>query len=197
MAKKIPTTKKIFARKYLLLALGVVVVVLAGLIASGLRSSSKTTVNPSPSTQPTNSTSPSPSGTSKSPSNGSVSTQGTPTPVPTSASAAFPAPTGQILNKGEVKLSVTNDADQYGSGMDSTCETVAGATCGFEIISANGTIKTLPAKVASANNGIYGIDTQWNVKTLGLSVGTWKVHAVATKNGQTVKSADWQLKVTE
>ncbi|HVQ45021.1 MAG TPA: hypothetical protein VMT30_08775 [Candidatus Saccharimonadia bacterium] len=80
--------------------------------------------------------------------------------------------------------------------MDSTCETVAGASCGFELTSATGQTKTLAAKPASAGNGVYVVEIQWDAKAVGLTAGTWKIHAVATKDGQTAKSADWQLTVT-
>jgi len=139
---------------------------------------------------------------SSSPSNPpSASTTSPPTsPAVTSAptpATSLPTPTGQVLNKPEVHLSESDPGTQYGSGMDSTCQTIAGASCGIELTSSTGQVKTVAAKQVVAMNGTYGVDLTWDVKVLNLSVGTWSARAVATKDGQTAKSNAWPLTVTQ
>lgn len=91
------------------------------------------------------------------------------------------APTGTFVSNHHVSLSNNNQL-----GMQSDCTTTAGATC--KITFTNGGItKSLAIKTTDVGGAAYW---SWNVKDLGLGIGSWQVSAVATLSNQTQTSTD-------
>lgn len=195
MPKKLPKHRlSLSQRQQILIGAALIIAVALLVVWQSQRAKSTAPKTPSPSIT----ASPSPSSTSIATPTPTSPPQGTapPTAAPT-PSSSLPKPTGQMLNKPEVHLNESNAASQYGSGMDSTCQTVAGASCGLEITSDKGVVKSIAPKPTVENNGLYVLQIIWDAKNLGLTPGIWQVRAVATKNGQTSKSAPESLKVTQ
>ncbi|HET7713093.1 MAG TPA: hypothetical protein VFK94_00820, partial [Patescibacteria group bacterium] len=101
-----------------------------------------------------------------------------PSPPPPSSSGSLPSPTGQVLNKNLIRLSSTEP--QYDPNMNSTCQTLVGATCGVRATLGSKVIN-IPA-VAVDDRGVASID--WNAKAAGLTPGVWDIQVVATKDGK-------------
>ena len=101
-------------------------------------------------------------------------------------------PTGQLLNKSTISLNSTNP--QNSPAMDSTCNSVAGATCEIHATLGSTTIVVAPA--AMVDSATYGVDVPWNAKDKGLTSGTWTITAVAKKDGQSSTSESAHLTVT-
>lgn len=90
-------------------------------------------------------------------------------------------PTGTFVSNHHVSLS---DSSQL--SVQSDCTTTPGIAC--KITFANGSItKNLAAKTTDAGGAAYW---SWNVKDLGLTVGSWQVSAIATVGSQTQTSID-------
>lgn len=88
------------------------------------------------------------------------------------------APAGTFVSNHRPSLSA-ND------GQSSNCTTSAGATCQITFTK-DGATKSLAAQTTDRAGTTYW---SWKPQDIGLSVGTWKIQAVATLNGQT-KTAD-------
>jgi hypothetical protein len=75
----------------------------------------------------------------------------------------------------------------------STCNTSAGAVCLLQFT--NGSqIKKLDPRTTNANGAAIWY---WDVKTAGLSAGSWTITAIATLNGQTKTADDVQPLVVQ
>ena len=125
-----------------------------------------------------------------------TTTHATPPPAPTDPqynSTTLAKPT-QTFNKSHTPISL-NETDQskpdYPS-LDSTCQSLAGATC--EIHAVNGTTDVLVAGPVTITD-TTGVDLPWNAKTKGLSAGVWQIIAIAKANGQTASSEPVNLTV--
>lgn len=106
-------------------------------------------------------------------------------------SSSIPEPTGQLLSKHRVSLSSTSP--ETGPDENSTCQTVTGATCDIKLTGPDGSVKYLGAQSVDAQGGAV---FEWNAKNIGLSVGRWKVEAVATKDGSFATSDPDYLEVS-
>ena len=121
---------------------------------------------------------------------------------PSTATSTQPNPpaqtkTGQTttsIGKPTVTLSNHNVSLSGSTTEDSTCQTVAGATCDIRLTGPNGAVKTLGVK---AVDGYGGADFVWDVKKEGLAAGQWQVQAVASKGGDTEVSAAENLTVSQ
>ena len=98
------------------------------------------------------------------------------------------------IGKPTVTLSNHNVSLSGSTTEDSTCQTVAGATCDIRLSGPNGVTKTLGAKSVDAYGGA---DFVWDVKSQGLTPGQWQVQAVASKGGDTEVSAAEVLTVRQ
>lgn len=98
-------------------------------------------------------------------------------------------PTGTFVSNHHVSLS---DSSQL--NVQSDCTTTPGITC--KITFTNGSVtKSLTAKTTDAGGAAYW---SWNVKDLGLTVGSWQVSAVAATGSQTQTSTDaMRLEITQ
>jgi hypothetical protein len=134
--------------------------------------------------------------TSTTPGSGNASSTGTTTAQsdPKYNSSTLAAPT-QTFNKSHtpVSLSQTDSNQPDYPSLDSTCMTVATATCEIHA-TLSGTAKTVagPTTVTDASTGV---DLPWNAKTVGLTPGTWTITAVAKLGTQTAASSTTTLEV--
>ena len=127
---------------------------------------------------------------------GSNGTSNTTSPSPTPSPSTDPqhnstnlAKPTQSINKSHsyVSLSATDQTDpQHSPSMDSTCTSVAGATC--EILATLGSTVITVVSATPVDAATLGIDVAWNAKDKGLTPGTWVITAVAKKDGQTATS---------
>ncbi len=99
------------------------------------------------------------------------------TPTATPKTQTLPKPTGQLLSNHSVSLSGNSDEE-------SACQTVVGAKCNIKLTGPGGGIYLGAQSVDSNGATIF----DWNAKQRHLTVGQWKVEAIATKNGQTATS---------
>ncbi len=111
------------------------------------------------------------------------------TPAPSTETPKSPGtpsslldPNGTLVSNHRPNLSgsPTNRQEQ------SACNTTPGATCSI-IFTKDGITKTLEAKQADSNGAVIW---NWDVKTAGFTVGSWKITAVATLKGQTKSASD-------
>ncbi|MFI5240691.1 MAG: hypothetical protein ACHQUB_03210 [Candidatus Saccharimonadia bacterium] len=116
-----------------------------------------------------------------SPSSGQVAS--TPSTDPQYNSSTLAVPT-QYLNKSTISLSSNSPSDS--PQMDSTCNSVANATCAIHATMGQTTIVVVPP--TSVDPTSYAVEAQWNAKDLGLTPGVWVISAVASLNGQTSTS---------
>jgi hypothetical protein len=111
----------------------------------------------------------------------------TPTPIsnpshPVSTSLA--APTETLNNDGGTACGSQSCAE------DSTCNTVAGASCYIEATKGSQTIVVTKTEVTDSSGGV---DLPWSASQL--SSGSWNIEAVATYNGSKATSDPEQLTV--
>ncbi|GEM_PF-2313209 len=106
---------------------------------------------------------------------------------PTPSTAKVQQPTGQLLNTHSVSLSsgITS--------IDSTCNSVSGATCAIRATRGAETITVGTATTLS--DGSNGLEIIWDAKKL--SKGTWIIRAVASKGSQEAQSDPDSLVVVE
>lgn len=97
----------------------------------------------------------------------------------TPPSTNLPAPSGTFISAHHVTLSSA-------PLLNSTCNTVVGATCEIQF-SKDGVTKSLTAK-ASDKDGTVSWD--WKLQDIGLTQGTWQIEAIATLNGQIQTAQD-------
>jgi cytoskeletal protein RodZ len=109
-------------------------------------------------------------------------------PAPTDPqynSSTLAKPGGQLLSNHHISLTGTTDSTKPTES--STCTTVTGATCTIRLTGPNGTVKyATDSPVAVNGQGV--VTFEWNAQTRGLTVGQWKVEAVAAKGNQTAVS---------
>lgn len=96
-------------------------------------------------------------------------------------------PIGPENNVSSVSLAGT-------TAMESTCRSVAGASCRIDATMGTTTITVGPTKSISGGAS-DGAVFDWNANKL--TTGTWSIVAVATKDAQTVKSDPQTLEVTK
>lgn len=102
------------------------------------------------------------------------------------ATSTLAKPLGQILNNSAIRQSDESTA------MESTCRSVAGAVCYVRAQMAGTTIILSDSKTIPEGSS-DGVIFDWDAKKL--SVGTWQVQLVASKNGQTSLSDSATLEV--
>jgi hypothetical protein len=100
----------------------------------------------------------------------------TPQPLPTSKGPE--APFGDFISNHHPNL----DSAPAPSAVESVCNTTPGAQCQLSFTNMDGVIKTLEIRTT---DGTGAAMWSWDVKTAGFTVGTWKIKAIATLNGQT------------
>ena len=109
-------------------------------------------------------------------------------PTPPSSpnpSSGIPKPTGQITNS-------YPNAVSYNDNIETTCQTVTGASCDLSVTGPDGTVKLLGAKPADQNGAVL---FEWQPKQLGFSAGSWKLALVATKDGASTSGDSYNLTV--
>lgn len=163
-------------KRTLIILISTVVVLLAGGIFVLVEHNKKSTIQANQSqTQ------------SKNPGGATTQTATTPDTNNTATTTrSLPTPTGQILSSATTSLS-------SGAMLESTCQTVSGATCDLKLTSPDGTIKYVGAKPVDSSGQVL---FDWSAKQIGLSTGTWKVQAITQKDGQTAESPSYNLTVT-
>lgn len=171
----------------------IVVVILAAAVALAVaqhRKAADLTVKPSTSASPT----PTVQGPGKtgSAAAGPGSAGATPTASPTTISNPS-HPTGQSL---AVPTLIENSATvslSGATGMESTCQSVPGATC-YVQASMGGKIIKVTSAMTIPDSGADGVILNWDAKQL--TVGAWTMEAIASLNGQTATSASQILTVS-
>lgn len=79
------------------------------------------------------------------------------------------------------------------TGMESTCRSVAGASCYIQATKGSQVITVSVSKTIGSDSASDGVVLDWDANKL--STGTWSIQAVATKDGQTAISDAQNLKV--
>jgi hypothetical protein len=111
-----------------------------------------------------------------------------PTPSPSSekdnqsSSAALIQPSGAFVSNHKPNLG----GSPAPSSEQSVCNTTPGAKCSITFTKDSIT-KTLESKVADSSGSVYW---SWDVKSLGLSAGSWEIAATSSLNSQTLTSKD-------
>ena len=80
------------------------------------------------------------------------------------------------------------------SSMESTCQSVPGASCVIQA-TMDGKTLTVSQEQTISSSDITGVILNWSADQL--SVGNWQIRAVATYQGQTAASVPEQLTVTD
>lgn len=83
------------------------------------------------------------------------------------------APTGTFISNHTINLS---DISQL--SVQSDCTTTPGIECTITF-SQGSSVKSLPTKTTDAGGAAYW---SWNIKDLGLTLGTWQIKATASSN---------------
>lgn len=92
------------------------------------------------------------------------------------------APAGTFVSNHRPNLSGSPAPSQE----NSTCTTTPGAECYIQFEN-DGVIKLLPAQVTDSNGNT---SWDWDVKSLGLSQGSWTITAIAKNGAKTNSSGD-------
>lgn len=132
--------------------------------------------------------SPNPSATS---SNGSHTSSGQKNPGPNSGSTSGSTPqssTNEAPATPYGALVSNHKPGQNGTGTteQSECITTPGARCYIKFTQ-GGIVKTLPAQTLDPSGATFWT---WDVKSAGLTSGSWQITAVATLNNQTKTTTD-------
>ncbi|HVV25583.1 MAG TPA: hypothetical protein VHC21_00935 [Candidatus Saccharimonadales bacterium] len=98
-------------------------------------------------------------------------------------------PTGEFISNHSPNLSGSPAPNTESS----VCNTTPGATCQITF-TMDSTTRSLPAKTADANGSVFW---SWNLQSVGLTAGSWKVQAIASQNGQTKTASDAMLLVVK
>lgn len=101
-----------------------------------------------------------------------------------SSGAAPMTPSGNFVSNHHPNLS----GSPAPSLEQSVCNTTTGATCQITFTK-DGITKSLDSTPTDRGGAAYW---SWDIKSLGLSVGSWKVTATTTLNGQTATASDTQ-----
>ncbi len=121
--------------------------------------------------------------TSTTPSTAQATTQTNPS-HPTSST--LPKPIGPTNNVSSINLSGS-------TGMESVCRSVAGASCYIRATKNSTVITVSQAKLVGSDAYSDGVILNWDAKQL--SIGNWRIQAVASKDGQTAASDPQSLEV--
>lgn len=130
-----------------------------------------------PSTGPTNSQNESSTGQEQP--KPSTEKQNTPAEPTSSGDTNLTIPYGTFVSNHKPSLSSS-------ASEQSVCMTTPGANCSIKFTS-NGITKTLEAKTADSNGAVYW---DWDVKTAGLSEGSWEITATATSGAVSKSTTD-------
>ncbi len=109
-----------------------------------------------------------------------------PVPNPSHPVSSLAKPIGPNNNTGTVSLSGA-------TGMESVCRSVSGASCYIQASKDGKTIKVSVAKTVGSDTASDGVILDWDANQL--TVGTWIIQAVASKDGQTASSDPQTLRV--
>lgn len=105
-------------------------------------------------------------------------------PAPSPTSSVQPAkPTGQFISNHHPSLSGKNGIPNTET---STCSTTPGVDCQIRFTSGSVT-KSLSAQKTDGNGNVIW---NWKLQDIGLTVGTWKVTAVAINGGKAASAQD-------
>ncbi len=99
-----------------------------------------------------------------------------------SADTTLLVPSGDFVSNHSPNLSNSPAPNE----ISSVCTTTPGATCTITFTK-DGVTKSLPQQTTDRGGSTYW---DWKLQTVGLTVGTWQINAVATLNGQTKSAAD-------
>lgn len=189
------TLKKPSKRKKILLAIGILILAIlvvglleitnktyffhdrkavSGTIQSKPTTDEKASVPSEKETDPTTTSPQNPSTTdpAESPKEGDTPS----TPLPTGAAPV--APYGNFVSNHSPNL----DGKPAPSSIESVCNTSPGARCRLEFTNKDGVVKNLEARTADSSGGAFW---SWDINQAGLTVGTWKIKAIAEMNNQT------------
>lgn len=103
-------------------------------------------------------------------------------------SSSLAKPIGPNNNTSRVSLSGA-------SGMESTCRSVPGASCYIQATKGSQVITVSDTKTIGSDPTSDGVVFDWDANKL--SVGTWSIRAVASKDGSSASSDPQSLEVTQ
>lgn len=172
--------------RWLIVSVTVIVVLLSGTAYMLLRNSSKgKTVETIPSTSSNTGSSQKSEPVASNPvKDNSQSQTATQKDIQASSGTNLTKPSGQFVSNHHPSLS--GSKEMYSES--SVCNTTPGASC-YITFTMGSLIKKLGAQLADTNGAVYW---DWDIKTAGLSQGTWTINAVASLNGQTLSAQDSQ-----
>jgi hypothetical protein len=93
------------------------------------------------------------------------------------------APSGAFVSFHDPSISGSSTPNQ----LQSSCISTPGASCTIEFTNNTGVTESLPSQVI---DGTGHTTWSWKVQDLGLTVGSWKITAIATLNGQSKSTND-------
>jgi hypothetical protein len=178
-----------YIRTHWLLA-GVLAVLLAGGTAYAVFHEPAKSVETIPSTSPNqtsdSATKNSSSGSDKTTSSENNSPSSTDSQKDTQASSGTKLikPGGQFVSNHHASLSGSSEM----MGEASVCNTTPGASCSITF-SMGSLVKKLETQTADSSGSTYW---NWDIKSAGLSQGTWTITATATLNGDSLSAQDSQ-----
>jgi cytoskeletal protein RodZ len=101
---------------------------------------------------------------------------------PNASSVSLVTPYGSFVSNHHPNLS----GSPAPNSLTSTCSTSAGASCQITFTN-DGLTKTLPAQVTNSSGYTYW---SWTLQSIGLTTGSWKIHAISSYNGQAKTAED-------
>ena len=103
--------------------------------------------------------------------------------LPPSSGIAPAKPYGTFISNHRPSLSGRNSVP---SAVESVCQGTPGAKC-YIVFTKDGKTKNLPEKTIGRDGSV---DWEWDVKTAGFSVGSWKIEVISSLNGQSASATD-------
>jgi hypothetical protein len=91
-------------------------------------------------------------------------------------------PTGDFVSNHHPNLS----GSPAPNTMTSVCDTTPGASCSI-FFTLNGTTKSLPTETVDSGGSAYW---GWTLQSIGLTTGSWVIHATVSLEGQTKTATD-------
>jgi hypothetical protein len=158
--------------------------VMAVLVTRG-HHTGKVTTSPSPSVTATPLASVAP-GQAINPSSSGAAATPQPTVATRPTSSSLAAPTGDLLSSASISLSANGSEE-------SVCQTPIGAACSIFVVSPEGKATSFSAPSINTEGG-HLID--WTAQQYTPEVGTWKIYAEDSLNGETNNSPSYSFEVT-
>ncbi len=118
----------------------------------------------------------------KSPSNKQSGSNNNTASSPQSSSLTVYVPFGNFVSNHHPNLS----SSPAPNVISSVCNTTPGASCKI-VFTKDGATRELPSKTTDDNGTAYWT---WKLQDIGLTVGSWKIQAIASLSGQTKDASD-------